>query len=226
MKKNIFLLTSIMGATAFSLLILKKTTSLSSVRNPFLNASNATRYDLKSNKLIKEMTLMSELHNRMDDIINRLKQEGTKRKELLRPAPAMLQPTLKKVEKWMASSKETPASDLPKSPIDLPRHMQGPAPVTNTTPMTQNEKDAATMRAKIELNMLSEQISQVQIRAMVDSPFYEYLSEEFQALAEAMDDINAILNMDIDDKKMSDLGLHDYEAFLSKREQLLRKFKK
>lgn len=162
-------------------------------------------------------------NDKMNDLIQRIKADTEARQKNMKQSGSQLIPNLKNLDAWANKDKERKVSPpLPKSPIELPKAMN-PESQEQLKPEDWN---AMEMRAKIALAGIHDQVIELQTSLLVESPFYEYLESEFQALTEAINDINSILKLEVDASKMSEQGIHEYEPFLKKREQLLRKFKK
>jgi len=221
MKKNNTWFTNTMKMGALCLLISTSMAYRYYANGRFSNALIAKKNALLSKNNKKEKVYMS--NDKMNDLIQRIKADTEARQQKMKQSGSQLIPNLKNLDAWANKDKERKVSPpLPKSPIELPKAMN---PETQEQ-LKPEDWNAMEMRAKIALAGIHDQVIELQTSLLVESPFYEYLESEFQALTEAINDINSILKLEVDASKMSEQGIHEYEPFLKKREQLLRKFKK
>lgn len=170
---------------------------------------------------------MSDLNERMAELVRRIQAEQAEKTSKMKPSGSQMTPQLKKLEKWSQRNEPKPFAPAPKpkSSIETPRVQKQPE-AFDTSKLTKADWDGMKMRAQLSLTQLREQVIALQTNTFLESPFFDYIQEEIEQLAEAVKDIESILKMDLDKKKMSEQGIHEYEPFLKKREQLLLKFKK
>jgi len=169
---------------------------------------------------------MSDLNEKMEDLIRRIKSETAEKQAKMEPTNSQLKPTLKQFDKWNKRNEPKPfVAPTPKSSIEMPKNPKA-LPSPNTNRMTKADWDGMEMRANLRLTMIKEQLHALQTDLFLEDAFYEYIEDEFKALLEAVNDVTQIVKLDVDKTKMSEQGVHEYEHFLKKREQLLLKFKK
>lgn len=171
---------------------------------------------------------MSDMNERISDLIRRIKEESMDKQSQLKPSGSQLKPNLKQLDKWAQRNEPKKFPSKPKSSIETPKVQPLKQPESAFEPSHYSEEDwnGMKMRALISLTELRHQVIALQTNAFLESPLFKYVQAEIEQLAEAVNEIEGILKLDIDKANMSEMGIHEYEPFLKKREQLLLKFKK
>ena len=121
-----------------------------------------------------------------------------------------------------ANHVEKPKADTIKKSLDKLGHWGTKQSIPVYNELTKEEHNKLMMRATLELAATRKKFHAFQSFVLADTHFEDLFTAELEAMQAAINDLESILELDLDVDLNKDK--EQYDLFLKKREQLLRRF--